>query len=60
MLFKIIILAICVIAITLTFKSEWILTHIFKISEPSEKAIIIVKIIALILAILLFAAVFRV
>lgn len=60
MIYKIVVIALCAAAIALTFKSEWILKNIFKKSEPSEKAVMTVKLAALALAVILFLAVFRV
>lgn len=60
MIVKIAIILVCVLAVILTFKGEWVLKRVFKIPEPSEKAVLNVKFIALGIAILLFAAVFRV
>lgn len=60
MLIKILIIALCAVAAVLTFKGEWVLKNIFKISEPSEKAVVSMKLIALLLAVILFIMVFRV
>lgn len=57
---KIIIVALCALAAALTFRAEWILKNVFKLPEPSEKAVMTLKLIALLMAILLFITVFRV
>lgn len=57
---KISIIILCVLAAVLTFRAEWILKNIFKMDEPSAKAVMTVKFAALFLAVILFAAVFRV
>ncbi len=60
MLAKIIILALCAVSLALVFKGEWVLKNILKVSEPSEKAVISVKLAALAIAVILFIMVFRV
>lgn len=57
---KILITALCAAAIFMTFKCEWILKTVFKMPEPSDKAKITVKLIALLIAVVLFIMVFRV
>lgn len=60
MLVKILIIALCAVAAVLTFKGEWVLKNIFKNPEPSEKAVVSMKFIALLIAVILFVMVFRV
>ncbi|MCC8169195.1 MAG: hypothetical protein LIO59_02265 [Oscillospiraceae bacterium] len=60
MLAKILILIFCAAAAALTFRGEWILKNIFKKSDPSEKAVISMKLIALLIAVILFILAFRV
>ncbi|MGN0150067.1 MAG: hypothetical protein ACI4C7_07455 [Clostridia bacterium] len=60
MLIKILIIALCAAAAVLTFKGEWILKRFFGVSEPSEKAVVSMKFIALLIAVIMFITVFRV
>ncbi len=60
MIVKIAILVLCLVALALIFKGELILKTVFKIQEPSEKAVMTLKLVALALAVLLFVVVFRV
>ncbi len=57
---KILIVVFCAAAIFLTFKGEWVLKTVFKMPEPSDNAKITVKLIALLIAVVLFIMVFRV
>lgn len=47
-------------ALILTFRGQWILSNVFKQSEPSPKQLMQVKYVALGLAIIAFILVFRV
>lgn len=47
-------------ALLLTFRGQWVLSHVFKISEPAQNQIMSMKYVALGLAIIAFALVFRV
>ena len=55
---RIIILLICVLAVTMTFRGEWLIKTFTKDKEPSAKKIMSVKCAALFFAVAAFAAVF--
>ena len=58
MALRIIILLICVLAVTMTFRGEWLIKTFTKDKEPSAKKIMSVKCAALFFAVAAFAAVF--
>ena len=58
MIIKIIALLIGLVAVFLTFRVKWVLSAIFRISEPSLETILKVKYVALALAVIAFLAVF--
>ncbi len=58
MALRIIILLICVLAVTMTFRGEWLIKTFTKDKEPSAKKIMVVKCAALFFAVAAFAAVF--
>lgn len=57
MFIKLLVVIIGVSALILTFRSEAILKKLLKISEPSKKQILTLKLIALAIAVILFSAV---
>ncbi len=46
---KIILLAVCAVALVLSYRGKWVL-ETFKLAEPTEKNIIILKCAALVIA----------
>lgn len=60
MAIKIIAVILGAAALMLTFRGEWLLQNILKISEPSQKQILSAKFAALGIAVIAFIMVFRV